>query len=52
MLLLISVASLVSGGLLASTAHRHPRLAARFETCGGALLFLGLILLAVSLPTR
>jgi hypothetical protein len=47
---LLSLASLISGGVLACAAHRFPGRCAAIETYGGVLLIGGLALLGASLP--
>ncbi len=47
---LVSIASLVSGGVFAYAAHRFPGRSAVFEAYGGLLLIGGLVLLGASLP--
>jgi hypothetical protein len=49
MVSLLSLASLVSGGVLAYAASHFPRRSAAFETYGDLLLIGGLVLLGASL---
>jgi hypothetical protein len=50
MIALISVASLVAGGICSCAARRFPRRSAALETYGGVLLIGGLALLGAFLP--
>jgi len=49
MLFLLSVFSLVAGGVCSQVAARTQNYSSRLEQCGGALLVFGLLLLGVAL---
>jgi hypothetical protein len=50
MVVVLSLASLVSGGALASVAKRHPAYLVALERSAGVLTVTGLALLGASLP--
>ena len=50
MISLLSLTSLLTGGVLAYSAGRFPRRSAILETYGGLLLIGGLVLLGAALP--
>jgi hypothetical protein len=50
MIPVLSLASLVTGGVLAYAASRFPRRSAALETYGGLLLIGGLVLRGAGLP--
>ena len=50
MVVVVSLASLISGSALAAAAERHPAYVAMLERGAGALMIAGLALLGSSLP--